>query len=942
MRSTIGGCLIALLLLAAPARGQGGLEERWGAIRTDNFVLHYHEATEPLAEETAAMLEGAHTFVCDAFGWSPRGRTHVVLEDPTDSANGFANTVPWNAIRLHAVRPTELSALGYYDNWMWNLVVHEYVHVVHLSRVGGIPRVLNLLTNGELRPNQALPRWFTEGIATWFESEASGTGRIHHVLFDAYLHGAILDDTFPTVGALSGDPLEFPYATGWYLYGSRFMDYVIREHGLEAVTEFIDVYGRQVLPYRINELARRTIGDGFVDMWPAFRAETAGSAWAAHVTSRAVRAPNVESLTAGGHRSEHLALHPSGLPAWIRDDGHSKATLVVPGRVELPLESTGAFEFLDERTAVISLSHPVSAGYTFRDLFALNLIDGTLDALTWGERAAEPSVSPGGDRVAFSAPVDGRSELRLLSLASGEVQTVVEVSPWEQASSPAWLDEDTLVFSHFRPGRGRDLALVDLPTGEVSWLTADRARAVTPSVLDGVVYFSSDRGGLFDIYRINPADGLTERVTQTATAAFTPIATEHDGRTTVHYAEVSGHGYDIRSMTFDQALGPAGPAPATIREPMVFEAPSDTRRGGPPIRGARVPDLTLALGVSGETQALGFGLRTEDVGANSIALSFEYAQEFQQPVAAVDFTNRRLPVALWLSASRGLVRRDDRLRAGSEFHPYTEEQFQGAVGTSVPVRRIGSIHVFSVSYSANWFRFLDGLDVLHEPDDLQPITPDFVRFNAVRLAWSWRDADRDRHAFTRNRGSNAQIGFRFRSPVIGAEVESAELTASGARYAAIGRTVLAARLGGGVSESRGTARRQFAIGGLAPHDLFLSLRESTPSGSFHVRGHAPSARSGNRYVRGQLELRFPLVNLNAGAGTLPIFLERLHGAVFVDGGMAASRNLVVADGIYGVGGELRLATALGYTEAAAFRAGIARGFGEGGIWDAYALYGFEF
>ena len=934
--------LIVLTILPAIAAAQGGFEEPWGAIRTEHFVLHFHEATEPLADDTAAMLEDAHDFVVERFGWGPRGRTHVVLEDPTDGANGLANTVPWNVIRLYAVSPTEFSSLGFHDNWMWNLVVHEYVHVVHLSRVGGIPAALNRLTNGEMRPNQAVPRWFTEGLATWFESEASDTGRIHHALFDAYLNGAIIDREFPSLGALSGDPLEFPYATGWYLYGSRFVEHVIERHGLDVVVEFIDVSGRQLVPYRINEIARRTIGEGFVEMWPAFRAETAGNAWATHVAARATRPPATRGLTEGGHRSEHLAVHPSGLPAWIQNDGRGEPMLVVPDRVSLPLESTGAFDFLDERTAIISSAHPVAAGYTRRDLFALDLVDATMTPITWGARADQPAVSPTRTQVAFSVAIEGRRELRVLDLASGEIATALEVERWEQASSPAWLDEERLVFSYLRPGDGRELAMLELSSGEVTMLTTDGASVVTPFVSDGFVYFATDRDGLFDIHRLETSSGEVVRVTTTSTAAYNPVVASVGGNPSLVFSEVGGRGFDIVATSLDSLQSHDARSTRPPRDPRIFDAPQLSRRGGPPIRALKVPDLTLALGVSGETQAMGFGLSTEDVGANTLALTFEYASEFGQPVGALDFTNHRLPVSVSLSVSRGLVRRDDRLRAGSRFRPYTEEQFQGAVGVSALARRIGSTHVFSMGYSANWFRFLERPQVEHRPEDLEPLEPDFVRFNALRIAWSWRDIERDRHAFTRNRGSNVQVAFRFRSPVIGAEVESGELTASGARYSTLGRVVLATRVGGGISESRDVGRRQFAIGGLAPHDLFLALRESTPSGSFHVRGHLPSARSGNRFLRGQVELRFPLLDIGDGAGTLPVFIERLHGAVFVDGGMASSRNLVAADGIYGFGGELRLASALGYTEATSFRAGVARGLGEGGIWDVYALYGFEF
>ncbi len=932
---------VLLSFVAVPVLAVGQYGEEWGAIKTEHFVLHYHSATESMAEETANMLEAAHDFVCDGLGWEPTARTHVVLEDYTDSPNGLASTVPHNDIRLNGVAPAAVSSLGYYDNWMWNLVVHEYAHIVHISRVGGIPRVFNLLTNGELRPNQALPRWFVEGLATWFESEASGLGRIESAYFDAHIYSAALDRNFPTLGELSGSPLDFPYATGWYLYGSRFLDYVIRQHGLESVAEFMDVYGRQVVPFRINTIARRTIGDGFVDMWPAFVAESSGEAWAQHVQARVRGAPQPSRVTSFGHRSDRLAMHPSGALAWIRDDGHSERELVVDGTPVVSLDSTGPFDFLDEETAVISLQHTVERAYSYRDLYALDLRTGETTALTWGARANEPAVSPDQTRVAFTASREGRTEIAVLDVATQAIERVVTVDDWEQASDPAWLDDEAIVFTLLRPLHGRDLFRVDLATGAVEPLTQDGATATAPFVYGGDVFFSSDRGGLFDLYRLD--DEELVQLTHTSTGYFSPVILSVDGAPQLHFAELRGRGFDIASIELP-AGQPAGEprTPARVT-PLSFPDAVTSRRNGPPIRGLRVPDLAFALGVTSETQALGVTLATSDPGANAFSASVQWATEFQRPVGSLTFTNRRLPVAITLAASRGLVLRDERLRAGSRFVPYVEEQYRGSLAFSVPFRRIGGSHSFSVSYNANWFRFLDEPTVENRPEDLEPVSPDFIRFNSLRLGWAWRDIDRDAHAFGTNRGSAVDVALRLRSAVFGAEVETAELTANGTKYAELPwRHVLALRVSGGISEARDAGRRQYAIGGLAPHDVFLALQESTPVGTFHVRGHLPSARSGNRYLRGHVEYRFPLIRISSGAGTLPVFLERLNGAIFVDAGLASSRNLVVEDGIYGVGAELRLSTALGYTEAADFRMGLARGFGVGGIWDAYLVYGFEF
>ena len=214
--------LVAFSALPRPAAAEGIFSEAWTSWRTEHFTVHAHESIADLGPAVVELVERAHALITPMFGFEPAARTHVVLEDRTDDANGFASTVPWNAIRLHAVPPTAESSLGYYDNWMWNLVLHEYTHIVHISRVSGVPDVLNRVTGSENTPNSAVPRWLTEGLAVWFESELTGTGRLNSAYFDSYWRGAALDGTFPQLGDLSGSTIEWPFATGWYLSRGHF------------------------------------------------------------------------------------------------------------------------------------------------------------------------------------------------------------------------------------------------------------------------------------------------------------------------------------------------------------------------------------------------------------------------------------------------------------------------------------------------------------------------------------------------------------------------------------------------------------------------------------------------------------------------------------------------------------------------------------------------
>ena len=93
---------------------------------------------------------------------------------------------------------------------------------------------------------------------------------------------------------------------------------------------------------------------------------------------------------------------------------------------------------------------------------------------------------------------------------------------------------------------------------------------------------------------------------------------------------------------------------------------------------------------------------------------------------------------------------------------------------------------------------------------------------------------------------------------------------------------------------------------------------------------------GTGFALGNLELRFPLAGPELGHSTWPVFLRRVHGAVFADLGDAfdLQGTLPFAGHPFrwdelrlGAGAELRLELALGYFAVTDLRLGVAHAFG---------------
>jgi hypothetical protein len=102
-----------------------------------------------------------------------------------------------------------------------------------------------------------------------------------------------------------------------------------------------------------------------------------------------------------------------------------------------------------------------------------------------------------------------------------------------------------------------------------------------------------------------------------------------------------------------------------------------------------------------------------------------------------------------------------------------------------------------------------------------------------------------------------------------------------ARHVVAGRLLAAADVG---SRSPG-----FAVGGLYGGGIGSALSAGLGIGGeldFPVRGYGEGSQLGDRAVAGSLEYRFPIALVERGYRLLPVFLDRVWGTAFADGGAA--------------------------------------------------------
>ncbi len=921
-------------------------------VRTEHFAIHYHEPLGVVARRVAEVCEDAYTRLTPVLEHIPDEITHVALSDGTDSANGSATSLPYNTMNLFISAPEDLTPLGDYDDWLSELIIHEYTHVLHLDTYSGIPAIINTILGKVYAPNLVQPRWFIEGLAVHEESRETTGGRLRSTMFEMYMRMATLSNSLLRIDELSNDIDRWPRGTSWYLYGSRFVEYIAERYGREVLTTISHGYGRQVVPYSINRVARRATGKTFVELYDDWRDHLREKYIAERETVDARGRIEGRRLTSHGETARTPRYLRDGRVAYYASDGRNDSQIRVidldGGEPETLTRTSGIGTFAEHPDGRI-IHQSVDAVrdiYFYKDLFAVTPATGERVRLTNGLRAREPDISPDGRRVVFTVGSTGTTHLMIADLEDVEEsrQMLVRSGRFEQVYTPRFSPDGTKVaYSVWREGGFRDVHVLDLERGTTDEVTRDRAMDTGPTwSRDGeTLYFSSDRTGIANIYAFSFETRELKQVTNVIAGAYSPHVSP-DG-TRIVYVGYTDRGFDLYEIV--------------IRQDQFLEAlPSYTRGAARPVtsrvlsstayrpRATLVPRSFLLDFRSDHPLGpqLGFTIGGEDIiGFHTYSARLGVSVTSGAVEGQVDWRYNRLAMPLRLRLYRQQRVRDDFFIEG-EAREYIEDSVGGELGISYRFPRSFHVETFSLSYGFNYSRTREPFRGLLDPNDPPPTFPSLGLSGVVRGSWSYSDARRHIYDMTPSEGRNFGFGFTITHPLFGSEQRSLSASWAFTRYLEAPwkqHHIFALRYGGGIASGR---RGVFLAGGFPNASFVDGLLNGTRLGGVALRGYPVAHRRGNQLHLVQLEYRFPITRLMAGPQTLPVYLKRVYGAVYVDYGNAFDGRLRIEDFLVGFGAELFLDFTLGYFLNFTLRAGVAYGPMEGGGVKPYFSLGVPF
>ncbi|KAF7767713.1 hypothetical protein PCIT_a3792 [Pseudoalteromonas citrea] len=213
----------------------------WETIQTEHFNVHYTKGHQAWAQAAAQELETVRDIVLVQQNRSLPSVADVVVFDPYHGANGFALPSTDNPLMaLFTTPPQSDTVISNHHSWLQLLILHEYVHLVHLSQPTRhrFRQVIRDISDIYDLTSAMVPRWVAEGYATLLESKITGRGRLFDNYSEAIIREFARQGALPTYAQLNGGDNRYLSDSMAYLLGARFLAWLesrYSEHRLDAV-----------------------------------------------------------------------------------------------------------------------------------------------------------------------------------------------------------------------------------------------------------------------------------------------------------------------------------------------------------------------------------------------------------------------------------------------------------------------------------------------------------------------------------------------------------------------------------------------------------------------------------------------------------------------------------------------------------------------------------
>jgi outer membrane protein assembly factor BamA len=314
---------------------------------------------------------------------------------------------------------------------------------------------------------------------------------------------------------------------------------------------------------------------------------------------------------------------------------------------------------------------------------------------------------------------------------------------------------------------------------------------------------------------------------------------------------------------------------------------------------------------------------SDAVAHHGLAAALRIDTERSDPDFAISYGYGRLPFDFGVSLFRQAV--------PSNGTSYVEQRLGVTSGIGYTLPSDFESNSFSLSYSL--YRFDGTIPAVESADPDDPIVPRPSRgqIGAITLGWSYSNGQSYLHSVGGERGFSLSAYTSIAAAPLASDFTLYTFGYSATDYVPMPwarHHTLALHASAAVLLGDYPRRGAYSNGGFGDTPLLRAVTLGTFQSPFVLRGYLPGAFSGNQYHLYNAEYRFPIVNIDRGFSTLPLFFQRVSGSFFADYG-GAFYDLDPHDWTdkfhLGVGAEIWIECTVGYFLNPMIRFGYAHG-----------------
>jgi len=565
--------------LNAQFEGYNHPELEWKTFETEHFFIHFHQGEERTPFLVAKIAEELYEPVTSMYNFEPDSKIHFIIKDTDDYSNGIAYYYD-NKVVIYAT-PFDFVLRGTM-NWLRNVVAHEFTHMIQLQASRKITRripalYVQVISYEEEKRNDVLygfpnvissypiagtviPVWFAEGTAQY------------GALMNGYDYWDSHRDMILRMRALDNDLLSLK-EMGVFGKGSLGNESAYNQ-GFSLVYYIAKTYGEETLSRISHEMAKLPVMSTkkpIRNVLGIDEKEVYGG-WKEKITADYLKSIEIirENLVKG------TIIEEKGIsnifPKWSPDNetytfvSNKKGDYITDTHLylrkgeSLKLIRGGVFSnpswSSDGKTLFYSRLKKDKNDSFFLDIFSYDVERGKETRITKGARANYPSVSPDNEKIVCTIGTDGTYNLAVVDIQSKKINYITRFNDGEEIFTPVWSHDGKKIVFAIGKDVGRDIALINSDGTGLEYLLKGKEDERDPVFgPDGnFIYFSSDKTGIFNIYRIDPKTKKTEMVTNVVSGAFMPSVNKKGELLFTLYKK---DGYKIALLEKPVAVDPA-------------------------------------------------------------------------------------------------------------------------------------------------------------------------------------------------------------------------------------------------------------------------------------------------------------------------------------------------------------------------------------------------